>query len=794
MNISEVFGSAESFSFQLEEATKVALQLARQGIPVFPIFPPAFEGGCTCRKGMSCDSPGKHPIFQGGHNNASSDPALVERWAQHARNTLGHSCNWGVTAGDTLQGSLCVIDLDGEEGVASWKKALQEANLSAVDPMESATLQVKTSKGGLHIYLLGQLKQSVGVLPGVDTRGNGKGYVVTPGSIHVSGHIYTATASLDTMSILPLDSRIKDFLERRMAGEGAAAQETKQPVSGIIASLLNGEEVVAEGGRNDRLFRAAASCRARNLTLEEARVIIHTCNRTSFNPPLEDGEVETIITGVYSRYPAGAEAARTSTTPTAPQAGEEVPENWRDALIFTTNQKSNVRSYARFCENLLRTLNFCPVWRGRFRYNLEAKQVEEVSSTGSWSRITSGTALQFRRFIEVELSFTPSIQDCEAAILEAAHGNEVSPLKDSLLDSVWDGVERLPNLLQKYLGVEDSELNREFFVRHMIASVARVLSPGCQHDVMLVLQGAQGIRKSSMIRALYGDAHFTDQASLADCSNKDNLGVLVSRWAIEFPELSGMKKGDVEGIKKFITSREDTFRPPYGRHLETHPRTCVLWGTTNESHPLMDPTGNRRFHILHCTRKMSEADIREIEELRPQLWAEAVERYGKGDRWWFKEGEESHLIEQSEVAVAAHVEESPLVDRLVSFFDSAPCQPLRAVDLLAYCSLPPTARSYSVIKSALANLSVEQQTVRVNGVKTRVYVPAIHKDNPKHAILSLENKLSKVQGEKITVTLDDLEAEGFRLPTRMHVNELEGTLRECGWSKHGESWSIYPHV
>ena len=57
-----------------------------------------------------------------------------------------------------------------------------------------------------------------------------------------------------------------------------------------------------------------------------------------------------------------------------------------------------------------------------------------------------------------------------------------------------------------------------------------------------------------------------------------------------------MRKADVETVKSFISRMDDKYRASYGVNVESHPRQCIIVGSTNaESGFLRDITGNRRF-------------------------------------------------------------------------------------------------------------------------------------------------------------------------------------------------------
>jgi hypothetical protein len=115
---------------------------------------------------------------------------------------------------------------------------------------------------------------------------------------------------------------------------------------------------------------------------------------------------------------------------------------------------------------------------------------------------------------------------------------------------------------------------------------------------MLILEGEQGLMKSTALRTLGGE-WFSD--ARLDFSNKDTLLLLQGRWIIEMPELEGMNKADTSETKRFLTQHEDIFRKPYGATLTKSPRRCIFAGTVNHETYLKDDSGNRRFWPVRVT-------------------------------------------------------------------------------------------------------------------------------------------------------------------------------------------------
>jgi predicted P-loop ATPase len=181
--------------------------------------------------------------------------------------------------------------------------------------------------------------------------------------------------------------------------------------------------------------------------------------------------------------------------------------------------------------------------------------------------------------------------------------------------------------LSTYLGAEDTEYIRAIGSRWLISAVARIFRPGAKADCCLILEGPQGIRKSTALRALAGE-FFTDE--LADLGSKDAAMQTRGVWIIELSELDSLSHSEVARIKAFMSRTTDRFRPPYGMRLVESPRQCVFAGTVNHSTYLRDETGGRRFWPINCDR----IDVESLARDRDQLWAEAKARFEAGCVWW----------------------------------------------------------------------------------------------------------------------------------------------------------------
>lgn len=220
------------------------------------------------------------------------------------------------------------------------------------------------------------------------------------------------------------------------------------------------------------------------------------------------------------------------------------------------------------------------------------------------------------------------------AVQVAARSTSFHPVREYLEFLTWDGVARLDRWLITYAHADDTPYTRAVGPRWMISAVARIYEPGCQVDHTLVLEGPQGKNKSKMLRKLaVRDAWFTDQ--LSHFSTKDASLDLTGKWLVELAEMDVFLRATSNAAKSYLTRLFDHFRPPYGTHTIDLLRQNVFCGSLNPTVGgyLKDPTGARRIWPVGCHGVI---DVVGIERDRDQLWAETVQRYRAGAKWWLE--------------------------------------------------------------------------------------------------------------------------------------------------------------
>lgn len=324
---------------------------------------------------------------------------------------------------------------------------------------------------------------------------------------------------------------------------------------------------------------------------------------------------------------------------------EDEDDKWMEQLEANTkgeyvNSASNINLILKHDKNI----------KGAFKLNTFDNK-RYVAKSLPWRKIREMEILRdvdysgLRNYIECIYGIVSSQKVDDALALEFEKA-KFHPIIDYIKAQTWDGTNRIDTLLIDYFGAEDNTYTRAAIRKMLCAAVARVFEPGTKFDTALVLVGDQGTYKSTFIKKL-GRDWFSD--TFTTVQGKESFEQIQGAWIIEMAELSGLKKAEVETIKHYISKREDSFRPAYGRVVETYKRQCVFFGTTNSKDFLRDPTGNRRFMPIDVHQDLAiksvVTDLTEYEVA--QIWAEAYKLYLSGEPLYLS-GEEDMLAKISQ--------------------------------------------------------------------------------------------------------------------------------------------------
>lgn len=244
-----------------------------------------------------------------------------------------------------------------------------------------------------------------------------------------------------------------------------------------------------------------------------------------------------------------------------------------------------------------------------------------------WQTIEDHHLTGLRIEIEEKFDFKLAKDEFFDYVTHRARKNSFHPVRDYLDSLEWDGVPRIGNWLATYGGAADTEYTRAVGRLVLIAACRRVRQPGCKFDEMLILEGEQGVQKSSALKALCPHSvWFSDDLPL-DADTKRFIESTRGRWIVEAGELKGMSKKDIGTLKGSLSRMVDSARMSYGRKETLAPRQFIIIGTTNDAHYLRDATGNRRFWPVLVVL----FDLVALERDRDQMWAEAAHYEALGE-------------------------------------------------------------------------------------------------------------------------------------------------------------------
>lgn len=324
-----------------------------------------------------------------------------------------------------------------------------------------------------------------------------------------------------------------------------------------------------------------------------------------------------------------------------------------------------------------------------------------------------------------------STESCIMAFNQVAKVNKYSPVID-YLNSVRGLADKdfIRNIPQKYWN-NNNDFQNYLFYRKLIATVARGMNPGCEDQSLLVLKGAQGARKSSLLQTLASKDWFCGGGF--DIESKDDLAKLSKFWMLEMGEIDQLfSKKAAEQYKRFISEGFDVYRPPYGRMNVTKNRSSSLFATTNKSEFLNDPTGSRRYWVVEVDETI---DLESIDRDRDLIWSAALDALESGEIWRLTKDEEIYLESVNAPYNDGDMWDADITERLpliTSTVDNR--EYVRLSDVANKILNIPTDRQTRDVKNRIAAIlryqGFENKLVYIDKIRTRVWLKGV--GTPEH--------------------------------------------------------------
>lgn len=265
-------------------------------------------------------------------------------------------------------------------------------------------------------------------------------------------------------------------------------------------------------------------------------------------------------------------------------------------------------------------------------YDIFFKSYMSNYKVAATEKITDISFTRFKLALQSEYLFGDiSTSTIKEAVRYYAAGTVRNTVADYIRTLKWDGIPRINSFFTDIYAAPLSEYTVAASRIFWLSMVARILNPGVKADIMIILEGMQGIMKTASIKEIANimGQDFYDVAG-KDPTNKDFYIKLQGKFLIEMGEISTLLKTSDEDLKEMLSTETDNYRIPYATEATPNPRTNVFIGTTNQSNYLRDDTGSRRFLPIFC----KDVNMDQLKQDKLQYFAEAVHRKLAGEDHW----------------------------------------------------------------------------------------------------------------------------------------------------------------
>jgi len=239
----------------------------------------------------------------------------------------------------------------------------------------------------------------------------------------------------------------------------------------------------------------------------------------------------------------------------------------------------------------------------------------------------------------------------------------------------WDGKNHVGVLCDRIPGLRAEQ--RYWLHIWLRSLVAHWLQLDSLHgnEVVPTLIGEQGCGKTTFCRRLLPESlreYFLDHVNLANKFDKEMA--LTNNLLVNIDELDQVRRSRQAELKQLLSKSRVNGRPIWGRTQQDRPRYASFVATTNNLHPLHDPTGSRRFLCIEIPAGRILDNETPIDY--DQLYAQLISEVRAGERYWFTD-EETHSLQRANAPYQSTLD----LDRIVldCFRKPAadePCAPL----------------------------------------------------------------------------------------------------------------------
>jgi len=651
-----------------------ALSYAHRGWAVFPLVP--FR---------------KEPLTKHGFKDATTDRDKIIEWWQ-----VNPEAGIGMAVGHAS--NFLILEIEVSQGINGWDTIKKYKDINTDDIISTVGLTTPSENQQWFFQMpkerIKSLKNALG--KGLHIIGNGD-YVILPPTELKPYNRYKDKGkyewSEEQIDIWGDFEEFPGILKQIVLDKLELQKKTSFEIPEKLDSTIG----------KDELFKIA--CRGRHVGMSEVEVynsVLEVNKRCE--EPLEKDEILKLCRSACSY--------------------EQEDSN----LYWDKNQYGHYKPTYNNCLNYLETDT---VLQGLFKYNLFSSQVEVVKKAywmdyGDCPKNVDDNDIYYIKKHFRQKGFQPS----SLMILEAIHSisldNTYHPVLNYLRGLKWDGKNRLDTWLHDYMGSENNEYSRFVGKMMLVAACARVDKPGCKYDYVIILEGAQGLKKSMAVEAL--GAPWFKAISLTDNRDRDTIQKMQGAWIVEVPEMTCFKRQELDSLKAFITTQVDHSRFAYGRTDKKYPRQCIFVGTINPEviGYLTDKTGNRRFLPVD----IGEINVAKIRIDKDMLFAEAWALYKKGFPLYIKDKKILNLAleEQGKREI-----QDGWTNEILNYLQNPSVERITAIEIYVKALEGKKERFNPFIGRRIANIMKYlgyNQSLRTTDKKQRARYYIIHEEEP----------------------------------------------------------------
>ncbi len=327
---------------------------------------------------------------------------------------------------------------------------------------------------------------------------------------------------------------------------------------------------------------------------------------------------------------------------------DNAPQNTNDGKPLKVSNTELVKGYLKANYNFrYNTITDIPEWKmttdtkyeplNDYKLNSLSFELERKGSTVSTDKI----------FKLLKSDFVALVNPIE----EYFEGLEVEDIMSGHIKKLTQTVE-----------VDNPTLFESHFTKWIVGVVANSLTyVGCQNHTCLVLTGDQVAYKTTWLTNLcppsLKDYIFTGKI---DVDKNDTQSMLSEFLIINIDDqLRNLNRKDENALKTLITLESVKVRRPYDRMITKRPRVASFCGSVNGNDFLTDPSGSRRFLPF----EVKSIDLQESQKIdMDAVWAEALQLYRNGFRYWFTKEEINEINNNNQDFEVTDVETELLLE------------------------------------------------------------------------------------------------------------------------------------